>query len=242
MQRRPEQVDHALALFGISWWVRKRSCVTAPTIPENQPGSAGRIEMSAKLVQFHRMCGGLGGLRIGLVFAAGLIVSACEVTETSGTYRPAPICTAQYDPVCAERRGYERTFPNACEARTEGWRIVADGQCRADNYGGYRRDRDYRDYGDYRRRDRNRYEYSNRRPRERDFTHRPSRPQRPVQPTAPAPVHPQPPSTQPGACPQVFDQVCGSLGGRDMRFANRCEMLRAGAIEVSGGSCGGNDR
>ena len=40
------------------------------------------------------------------------------------------MCTQQYDPVCAERRGDRQTFGNACMARAEGYRIVSRGECR----------------------------------------------------------------------------------------------------------------
>ncbi|WP_245500636.1 Kazal-type serine protease inhibitor domain-containing protein [Rhizobium sp. BK251] len=45
---------------------------------------------------------------------------------------PGPqICTREYVPVCGERAGRTRTFPNACEARRDGFRVVAQGECRA---------------------------------------------------------------------------------------------------------------
>ncbi len=38
-------------------------------------------------------------------------------------------CTREYAPVCATRRGRERTFGNACEADVEGYRVIYSGQC-----------------------------------------------------------------------------------------------------------------
>lgn len=38
-------------------------------------------------------------------------------------------CTREYAPVCARRYGQLRTFPNSCEARAAGWRIVDGGSC-----------------------------------------------------------------------------------------------------------------
>ncbi|MBA3447432.1 MAG: hypothetical protein H0T56_07455, partial [Pseudaminobacter sp.] len=40
------------------------------------------------------------------------------------------LCTREYEPVCATRRGNVRTFGNACEARAADYRIVdPDGPC-----------------------------------------------------------------------------------------------------------------
>ncbi|OCJ04950.1 hypothetical protein A6U87_13030 [Rhizobium sp. AC44/96] len=50
--------------------------------------------------------------------------------EPTHPERPAGICTREYRPVCAQRGPQTRTFPNACEARNGGFRIIADGQCR----------------------------------------------------------------------------------------------------------------
>ena len=53
-------------------------------------------------------------------------------------FAPAPaqsqlkprVCTREYKPVCASRAGVLRTYPNACEARVDGARIVAQGACK----------------------------------------------------------------------------------------------------------------
>ncbi|MBU4527923.1 MAG: hypothetical protein KUA43_12965 [Hoeflea sp.] len=166
---------------------------------------------------------------------AAVVLSGCEVTETSGnTYRPGPVCPMNYDPVCAERRGQERTFPNACQARAEDWRVVSSGQCRAGESRDIRRDRDDsnrdfrdrpRDRTDRRDFDRNRNDNPVRDPRltPRD---RPDRGTPRVSPVAPG-----------GACPQVVQEVCGQVGNRTRIFMNRCELLRAGANEVPAAQC-----
>ena len=41
-----------------------------------------------------------------------------------------PICTQEYRPVCAVRDGMRRTYSNACTARADGARIIANGPCR----------------------------------------------------------------------------------------------------------------
>lgn len=179
-------------------------------------------------------------LGLAALVVAGISLSGCEVTETSGDYyRPGPVCPAIYAPVCAERRGELRTFPNACEARQSDWRIVANGQCRSGDYGDYRRDRDYRDRNsrDYSRERDYRRDYDRNRP---DRFSTPIRPAPPRQPTAPVfqnpPMQPVAPA---GFCPPVNEPVCGQLGASLITFPNRCELLRSGAVEVKSGQCGG---
>lgn len=85
--------------------------------------------------------------------AAGLagaifILAGCVVVEEGPGYRPAPpsrpgpvACTREYQPVCGERRGERQTFPNACTARADGYRVSHAGACRSS--GGWDRpDRD----------------------------------------------------------------------------------------------------
>jgi hypothetical protein len=47
--------------------------------------------------------------------------------------RPGPdrqqFCTREYAPVCAVQGNRQRTFGNACEAESEGWRIRRNGEC-----------------------------------------------------------------------------------------------------------------
>jgi hypothetical protein len=49
--------------------------------------------------------------------------------------RPAPIssrpaaCTGEFAPVCARRGSQQRTFNNACMARTSGFQVLHRGQC-----------------------------------------------------------------------------------------------------------------
>jgi hypothetical protein len=53
-----------------------------------------------------------------------------------GVYPPPPpgprpgICTREYRPVCATRPGERQTFPNACTAEAQGFRIQYSGECR----------------------------------------------------------------------------------------------------------------
>lgn len=43
---------------------------------------------------------------------------------------PQRMCTMEYAPVCAERGGRTRTFPNSCTARNDGFRVIGTGECR----------------------------------------------------------------------------------------------------------------
>lgn len=67
--------------------------------------------------------------------AIAAVLAACVVVEEGP--RPWPpssggpdMCTYEYDPVCGQRGGNRQTFGNACLARAEGYRIVAQGECR----------------------------------------------------------------------------------------------------------------
>ncbi len=81
-----------------------------------------------------------GGLAVTAVILAGCTV----VVDDGPGHRPLPprpgpgACTFEYAPVCGAYRGDRQTFPNACAARSEGYRIIHPGTCRA---GGPDRDR-----------------------------------------------------------------------------------------------------
>lgn len=70
------------------------------------------------------------------------VLSACTVVveEDTGPVRPGPgpICTREYDPVCARRGGDRQTFANACLADASGYRIVRRGECGRGDGGGQR--------------------------------------------------------------------------------------------------------
>jgi Kazal-type serine protease inhibitor domain len=78
---------------------------------------------------FRRLAG-----RIAILLAAGTL-AACSVEVDQGggggDYRPRPqACTMEYRPVCGARGDDLQTFPNACGARSNGYRIVGQGECR----------------------------------------------------------------------------------------------------------------
>jgi len=182
--------------------------------------------------------------RLGAVVGATLFLAACEVSEASGP-RPGPggpggYCPRIYDPVCAARGNLERTFPNSCEARSAGWRVQYDGECRSDWRDRDRWNRDGRD------RDRGRWDRDRGRDRGRDG----DRGRDPVRPApqpipqpqpqpGPRPPAPPPPPLPDGACAQIYAPVCGQVGSQTRRFANECEMVRAGGHRVADGQCMG---
>jgi Kazal-type serine protease inhibitor domain len=71
-----------------------------------------------------------------------LALSSCTVVVDEpapagpGIYPPSPgprpgICTREYRPVCGVRSyGERQTFPNACTAQAQGFRIQYSGDCR----------------------------------------------------------------------------------------------------------------
>jgi hypothetical protein len=69
-----------------------------------------------------------------------LALTSCTVVvdepapDGPGVFPPGPrpgICTREYRPVCGVRGyGERQTFPNACTAEAEGYRIVQRGECR----------------------------------------------------------------------------------------------------------------
>ena len=71
-------------------------------------------------------------MRLRLAVAAavsGLALSAAPAGAQL-FFGKQPVCTLQYQPVCATRGGMTRTYGNACQARADGARIIAQGECR----------------------------------------------------------------------------------------------------------------
>jgi len=73
--------------------------------------------------------------RVSVPVAALLVLSACNVTVHEGRPYDPPVsqqpqmCTKEYAPVCGVRQGRERTFPNSCVARAEGYYVRGAGEC-----------------------------------------------------------------------------------------------------------------
>jgi hypothetical protein len=84
------------------------------------------------------------GARVAaFLFAAGTLLSACQVDVVQDRPRPVPppdsggsFCTREYQPVCARRGSRYRTFDNSCVAENAGFRIVSAGECGGGGGGG----------------------------------------------------------------------------------------------------------
>lgn len=81
-------------------------------------------------------------VRRGALILATAVLASCTVVVDDGPppMRPLPprpdICPQVFDPVCGRRGPVNQTFPNACEARSEGFRVVYPGRCRGGGGGG----------------------------------------------------------------------------------------------------------
>nr|WP_240545204.1 Kazal-type serine protease inhibitor domain-containing protein [Sinorhizobium fredii] len=53
-----------------------------------------------------------------------------RTTSWPAPIRPPQMCTMEFAPVCGERGNRLRTFPNACNARADGFRVLHRGECR----------------------------------------------------------------------------------------------------------------
>ncbi len=72
----------------------------------------------------------------GAALMLGLLSACTVVVDEPGPPPPGrprppgpPICTREYDPVCARRGPDRRTFGNGCLAEAAGYRILGDGEC-----------------------------------------------------------------------------------------------------------------
>jgi len=150
-----------------------------------------------------------------LLSLAGL--SACTVVVDEPRPRPRPVepqmCTMEYAPVCGQRGARRQTFPNACQARVDGFEVIGRGECRParPDYG---RPGDGRP-GDGRPGD-GRPDF------ERPDEGRPGEGR---------------PDRGPRACTREFAPVCARQGRREQTFANAC-MAEADGFRVIGrGDC-----
>jgi Kazal-type serine protease inhibitor domain len=94
----------------------------------------GVTPLRASEIQVQRegiMTGRILFLPAALLLLVAGIVSACTVVvEQPPPPRGPQICTMDYRPVCGQRGDRQRTFSNACLANAEGFRVIAQGQCR----------------------------------------------------------------------------------------------------------------
>ena len=68
--------------------------------------------------------------KIAFTVALSVLCFSSVPASAQFLFGKQPVCTQQYQPVCASRAGMTRTYPNSCIARSNGARVVAQGQCR----------------------------------------------------------------------------------------------------------------
>lgn len=140
------------------------------------------------------------------------------------------MCTREYAPVCARRGGDRRTFGNACEARSAGYRIQGPGECESRQpdrvacpyiyqpvcgiQGGERRT-----FSNSCEADANGYRVIG----DGACGMRPPRPE-----PGPDPVM---------ACPRNYAPVCARRGGEVRTFGNACSARAEDFRVISGGPC-----
>lgn len=164
------------------------------------------------------------GAAAGLAGAI-IILAGCVVVEEGPGYRPTPpqrpgsvACTREYQPVCGERRGDRQTFPNACVARADGYRVSHAGACRGGGGSGQNSGVIGGGGGGG------------------SWNSRPST--RPSPSTRPN-TRPDrnPPSRQPQACTREYAPVCARAGRDTRTFSNACEARSANFRVIGSGRC-----
>jgi hypothetical protein len=156
----------------------------------------------------------------GVGIIALTILSACTtvVVDEGGPppFRPGPpptqgqFCPQIYAPVCGERRdGRIETLPNQCVAESRGFRVIADGECRAGP------------------------------PISRPPPGRPGRPDfdRPGRPGFGGPGFGGPGRPGPAICTREYAPVCARRGGEIRTFGNACSAQADGYSVLRGGPC-----
>lgn len=189
------------------------------------------------------------GLRLAALAGIGLFLASCDVQVENGPPpRPGGICPRIYDPVCGDQYGRQRTFPNECEARSSGARVIYGGQCRGD--GPQRPGRPERPERPQMcaqiyqpvcaRQGRSEQTFPNSCEAERagwnvvsggECRRGSDRPRRPDRNGG------RDPRLSDGICPQVYAPVCGEQNGRHRIFSNDCEARSEGWSVVDDRMC-----
>jgi hypothetical protein len=179
--------------------------------------------------------------RLGaLALLFGTLLSACVVEEVPGPGpgpRPLPperpqFCTREYDPVCARRGNDRQTFPNACQAEAQGYRVIRGGECRGGAGGGEQPRFCTREYAPVcARRGGERQTFSNSCEAEnagfRVISGGECR-------SSGGGVGG---GGEPRFCTREYAPVCGRRGGEHQTFPNSCEADNAGYRVVADGPC-----
>lgn len=173
-----------------------------------------------------------------VIVGMSALLSSCVVAEEP---RPMPepasgqICTMEYDPVCGRRGGVERTFANDCQARSNGYRVVARGECRPSRPepGTDRPQICTREYDPV---------CGRQGRRERTFPNACTAEAGGFRVVGRGECGPrddagEPPRESPTMCAQQYDPVCARQGGREQTFMNACSAEARGFEVVSRGQC-----
>lgn len=189
-------------------------------------------------------------LRIVALAGIGLFLASCDVEVDNGPIqRPGGICPRIYQPVCADQYGRQRTFPNSCEARNSGARVIHGGQCRSDRPrpGPQRPERPQFCTSIYQpvcaRQGRSEQTFPNSCEAERAGwnvvsggecrrgSERPNRGDRDGRRDR------RDPRLSDGICPKIYQPVCGEKNGRNRVFSNDCEARSEGWTVVPDRAC-----
>jgi len=162
-----------------------------------------------------------------IIPSAIMTLSACTATVDTGPTRPPgpsrpQMCTMEHAPVCGQRGNQSRTFSNACLARSEGFRVMHDGQCRASSMPCTREFQPVC----ARQGSRTRTFDNSCLARSAGFTvqHRGE-----CMRFSPGPA--------PAACPMIEAPVCAARGNRTRSFANECMARAEGYRTIRPGNC-----
>jgi hypothetical protein len=109
------------AFFGLVRWKLRPA-----TDLRIRPNSATSTASNAGKGRIEADC-----LPMRLMFAAALLLSfpAAALADNNPAFDPGAICASIYQPVCANKAGETRTFPNACLAKRAGFTPVGRGGC-----------------------------------------------------------------------------------------------------------------
>jgi len=196
---------------------------------------------------------------LGLFMLSTGVLSACTVVVDEPRPRPEPsvpqMCTMEFAPVCGQRGARRQTFPNACQARVDGFEVIGRGECRREGRPDQGRPDEGRPDGspDDRpqmctrefdpvcaRRGRREQTFPNACTAEADGFRVVGRGEcrgagRPDNRPDERPE--SRPDDRPQACTREFAPVCARRGENVQTFANDCEAQARGFRVIAGGEC-----
>ncbi|MDK1489630.1 Kazal-type serine protease inhibitor domain-containing protein [Sinorhizobium sp. 7-81] len=164
---------------------------------------------------------------MGIGFLSACTVVVDEPRPGPRPIRPGPICTMEFDPVCGERGNRLRTFPNACQARADGFRVIHRGQCRPASRPPVQQ-ACTREFAPV---------CGQRGPRRQTFPNACTARAEGFRIIASGECRGGGLATAPQACTMEFAPVCGVRGGRMRTFPNACEAGVGGFSIIHRGEC-----